>query len=273
MISKRRLIYSGIVLTIVIIIGISINKIFDNNKKKEVFRDYPEIEESGVLNIVTNYNPVNYYVSGDSLAGFTYDILQVLAAKTTIRLNIELENDLEKCINGLENGKYDIIAQNIPVNMSLKDKIVFTEPLIQNKLVLVQRSSNQENKLIRNHLELAGKTIYIPRYSPTILRLQNLSDEIGDTIFVKEDSLYDIPQLIMKVASGEIDLTISDIETAENLKKLFPEIDIETDIGFTHFEAWALRRNSPILLEYLNSKIKEIRTSREYALIYNKYYQ
>lgn len=243
-----------------------------NNNKEKVIRDYTEIKQNGILNIVTNYNFPNYYVSDDSISGFTHDILEALMSNINFKINITVENDLEKCINGLEKGDYDIIARNIPVNNSLKDKIVFTEPIIQNKLVLVQRI-DENHKLIRNHLNLAGKTIYTPRLSPASLRLQNLSHEIGDTIYIKEDDLYDTSQLIMKVASGEIKYTVSDIKTAQNLKKLFPEIDIETDIGFTHFEAWAIRKDSPVLLDSINNWIIKFQATKEFMDVYNKYYR
>lgn len=270
MLSKKRLIYSIILLLVVISGSLIINKMYNN--KEEIVRDYPEIKQNRILNIVTNYNSPNYYVSGDSITGFTHDILKTLTYNINLKINIIVENNLEKSINGLENGDYDIIARNIPVNNSLKDKIVFTEPILQNKLVLVQRI-DENHKLIRNHLNLAKKTIYTPHLSPASLRLQNLSHEIGDTIYIKEDDLYDTSQLIMKVASGEIKYTVSDIKTAQKLKKLFPQIDIETDIGFTHFEAWAIRKNSPILLDSINNWIIKYRTTKEFAEIYNKYYR
>jgi len=274
MFSKKRLLYSITLLLCVIIACIVISKISDKSDSKEHV-DLPEIKANGTLNIVTNYNSVSYYVSGDTVAGFTHDMLNELAKKTSLKLNITVENDIEKCINGLEDGKYDIIAQNITANNSLKKRISFTKPIIRNKLVLVQRISKEgENReIIRNHLKLAGATIDVPRSSPAILRLKNLSHEIGDTIYIKEDNLYDTPQLIMKVASGEINFTVSDAVIAQKLKATMPNIDIDTDIGFTHLEAWAVRNTSPILLDSLNSWISKIQPSKEFRNIFNKYYK
>ena len=75
------------------------------------------------------------------------------------------------------------------------------------------------------------------------------------------------------VAAGEIDYTVCDVKTAESLSSKLPELDIKTDIGFTHFEGWAVRANSPILLDSLNTWIKKIKTTPKYQDILKKYYK
>lgn len=244
------------------------------NKDKEVLVDLPEIRERGTLRVVTDYNVINYYVSGDTVAGFTHDLLSLLAKDLGLKMDIRVENNLGKCIEGLENGTFDIIARNTPVNNALKDSIAFTHPIVRNKLVLVQRKPEKgsEKSSIRNHLDLANAIIYVPRSSPAKLRLENLALEIGDTIIVREDSLYDASQLIMKVAAGEIDFAVCDALLAKRLLANNPEVDIKTDIGFTHLEAWAVRNSSPILLDSLNVWIDKIQSNPEFRKIYKRYF-
>ncbi len=276
MFSKKRLFYSLIILIIVILAVLLINKLTgSDNETKIIERDFPAIKESGELNVVTDYNNINYYASGDSIAGFTKDMLKAFAQHTGLKIIITLENDLQRSIDGLKNGQYDLVARNIPINNSLKGQIAFTQPLVRNKLVLVQRVAGEddENEIIRNHLRLAKKTIYVPRSSPAMLRLQNLAHEIGDTIYVLEDSLYEAPQLIMKVAAGEIDYAVVDAEIANILQKTNPEVDINTDIGFTHLEAWAVRNSSPMLLDSINTWLDSFLQTNAFKTIYNKYYK
>lgn len=270
---KKRTIPLIIFLTAVVIVVIGISQIAKEYDKKHT--DMSDIRERGQVNIVTNYNSVSYYASGDTICGFTYEMLNELKKTTNLKLHISVENNIEKCIKGLEEGEYDIIAQNIPVNESLKYRLSFTKPIIRNKLVLVQRipEKDEDRNIIRNHLKLAKTTIYVPHSSPAILRLKNLSNEIGDTIYIKEDSLYDASELIMKVASKEIDYTVCDVIIAQKLKKTIHEIDIKTDIGFTHLEAWAVRNTSPLLLDSLNYWINEIQSSKKFDTIYRKYYK
>jgi len=237
-------------------------------------KDLPEIEHKGVLRIVTDYNSVGYFVVGDTIEGFNHDLLHSIIKYTDLKLEISVENDLQKSISELNEGKYDVLARNIPANYSLIDDVSFTLPIIRNKLVLVQHKPDKkdDHKPVRSLLDLAKATVYVPKASPAKLRLQNLSREIGDTIFVKEDSLYEASQLIMKVASREIEYAVCDAGIAANMAKSIPEIDVKTDIGFTHLESWAVRKNSPVLLDSLNIWIGRFQETKEFDRIYKKYY-
>ena len=195
--------------------------------KAEVFpRDYPEIKEEGILRLVTEYNQSGYYVAGDTIEGFQYELSQAIAQLSGLEIQIFLE-----------------MSRNIPITSEIKEKYLFTEPIVLDKQVLIQRTEAANNGLkpIRNQLDLAGKTLYIPKDSPAQLRLQNLGHEIGDTIYVIEDELYSGEQIAIMVAKGDIDYAVCDQQTAVLSQKQLPEIDIKTDISFTqlqYFPAW-----------------------------------
>ena len=76
----------------------------------------------------------------------------------------------------------------------------------------------------------------------------------------------------MMVATGDIDFTVCDEKVAERLAASLPEIDIETDISFTQLESWAVRRDSPQLLDSLNSWLDRFKETSEFSRIYEKYY-
>lgn len=219
-------------------------------------RDFSQIQKSGILNIVTEYNSVDYYVSGDSIAGLQYELCKYIGKRSGLEVNIHLENNLEKCIEGLEKQKYDIIARNIPITNQNKELVDFTVPITANRQVLVQRK-NDSIPLIRNQIDLANKTVYVPQESPNILRLKNLSEEIAEPIYISEIESYASEQLIYMVAYNEIDLAVVDREIALKNAANFPEIDIQTDISFTQMQAWAVRKTAPILLDSLNVWLTE----------------
>ncbi|MDD4778112.1 MAG: transporter substrate-binding domain-containing protein [Fermentimonas sp.] len=237
-------------------------------------RDYTEIIDSGVFNVVTDYNPIGYFISGDSVAGFQYEMMKALEDDWNVEVNIILENSLDDNLKGLQSQKYDIVARNIAVNSELRELFYFTDPITLNKLVLIQRKAEHNDSIepVRQHLDLAKKSIHVPEDSPSILRLTNLSNEIGDTIFIIKDSTYETEQLVMMVASGSIDFTVSDERTALKLSEKLPEIDIDTDISFTQLESWVIRRDSPDLLDSLNNWLNTIKDSERFREIYNKYY-
>lgn len=243
-------------------------------RKGDQPRDLTEILESGELNVVTDYNSIGYFVSGDTVKGFQLEMMQALEKEWGVEVNLFLENSLEDNVKGLIEKRYDLLARNIPVNTELKEQVAFTIPITFNKQVLVQRKAEYNDSVepIRQHLDLAKKTIHVPFDSPAILRLNNLSQEIGDTILIVENPTYEVEQLVIMVAAGDIDFTVCDEKVAMRLAQTLPEIDVETDISFTQLESWAVRVDSPLLLDSLNEWLTRFKTTREFRRILRSYY-
>lgn len=270
-----KLFYFYIFLLLIVLIAMFFLRKQSHSKTTHyLIRDYPQIKKSGELNAVTDYNSIGYFISGDTVAGFQYELLRRLEKDWGIKVNIFLDNNLDENLKGLFSQRYDIVARSIPINSELKSKVAFTQSIILNKQVLVQRRAeyNKGKKPIRQHLDLAKKTIYLPAHSPVILRIDNLSREIGDTIYVVQDPTYEAEQLIMKVASGDIDFTVCDEKIAQRMAKRLPEIDVETDISFTQFDSWAVRKDSPVLLDSLNAWFTNLKKTEEFEQIRAKYF-
>ena len=143
-----------------------------------------------------------------------------------------------------------------------------------NKQVLVQRKATVENDslYIRSQLDLAQKTLHVIKGSPSILRIQNLGNEIGDTIYIKEIEKYGPEQLISLVAHGDINYAVCDESIAQAAADSLPQIDINTAISFTQFYSWAVSKQSPVLLDSLNAWLDRFQKEEEYQKIYKKYY-
>ena len=266
-------VYSGLLVIIVATMIMLWN--LHLQSKTDVFpRDYPEIQKEGILRMVTEYNQSGYYIAGDTIEGFQYELSQAIAQLSGLEVQTFLEMSLTESFNGLEKNQYDVITRNIPITSDIKEKYLFTEPIVFNKQVLIQRKAKANNNIepVRNQFVLAGKTIYIPKNSPARLRLQNLEHDIGDTIYIIEDDLYSSEQLAIMVAKGDIDYAVCDQQIAKLSEKQLPEIDINTDISFTQLQSWVVRKDSPILLDSLNSWLKQIRENGTFEKIYKKYY-
>lgn len=238
-------------------------------------RDWDEITEEGIIRIVTEYNQVGYFVEGDTISGFQYELGSQFGKDMGLQVEIYPVMDLQKSIEGLENREYDIIARNISITAALKMDLSFTEPLILNKQVLVQRKAEFNNGIqpIRNQLDLAKKTLYVPENSPSRLRINNLSQEIGDTVYVREMEKYESEQLIIMVAKGDIDYAVCDEVIARKLTSHLPEIDINTDISFTQLNAWAVRKDSPVLLDSLNNWVIRLKNNKKIEKMQRQYFK
>ena len=235
-------------------------------------RDYAEIVAEGVIHAVTEYNSVSFYVSNDTLSGFHYALIEAFAQAHGLKADVVPEMSFDKRLEGLNAGKYDVIAYSLLATSELKDSIALTRPVALNKEVLVQRKAEADSSLfIKSQLELAGKTLHVVKGSPTILRIHNLGDEIGDTIYIKEVDQYGPEQLIPLVAHGDIDYAVCDESIARALADSLPQIDISTDISFTQFYAWGVNKQAPQLLDSINVWLDNFVETPAYKAIYRKY--
>lgn len=247
------------------------------SKKKQVThpRDYHEIAGEGAIHAATEYNSISFFVNGDTLSGFHYELIEAFARDHSLKTVITPEMSFEKRLQGLAEGKFDVIAYDVLATSELKDSLLLTHPIALNKEVLVQRKpyTSQDSALfIKNQLELAGKTLHVVKDAPSILRIRNLSHEIADTIYIKEIEKYGPEQLIAMVAHGDIDYAVCNESIARMAIDSLPQIDISTDISFTQFYSWAVSKQSPALLDSLNTWLDTFKKTQTYKKLYQKYY-
>jgi len=247
---------------------------------EDIAFDLKEIQERGKLVVVTDYNSTNYFIYKGRPMGYQLELLNEFCNNIGLKLEVVVSNDVEQNISDLRSGKVDLIAQNLTVTRNRSEEIQFTEPHTYSRQVLVQRIDEKDtleyqssfNRLIRNQLELAGKTIYVQKGSSYVNRLKHLSDEIGDSINVVEIPDYEAEQLIGLVAEGEISYTICDEILARVNQNYYENIDIETPISFPQKIAWGIRKTSPDLLQVVNNWLVRFRQTGKYNNIYNKYF-
>lgn len=237
-------------------------------------RDYAAIAKEGTLRVATEYNSISFYVDGDTVSGFHYELIEAFARDKGLKVEVNPLMSFEERLKGLSEGQYDVIAYGILATSELKDSLLLTSPIVLNKQVLVQRKENSENDslYIRSQLDLARRTLHVVKGSPSILRIRNLGNEIGDTIYIQEIEKYGDEQLIALVAHGDIDYAVCDESIAEAAADSLPQIDINTAISFTQFYSWAVSKQSPVLLDSLNTWLDKFQKEKEYRKIYQKYY-
>lgn len=262
-------------LIIPIFCGILLYGLYNFFMKSNV-RDWDEIVESKVINIATPYNLIDFTYGAEGFQGFQYELLNAILDSKGVDINIQPIADFDSMIEGLIEGKYDLLAAPIPNTTELKERIALTSPILKNNLVLVQRNDSTalaDSLYINSQLQLARKEIYVLKNSPSILRLENLSNEIGDTIFYKELDRYGDEQLISLVAHGDINYAICDERIASRMADSIPHLDTSLAIGFTQLYSWAVNQNAIDLLEQLNTWIQEFIPTPEYTEIYTKYFK
>ena len=254
------------------ILAVSISAmIYDSHPQEELPpspRTYTEIIQSGVLRAVTEYNSISFHVQGDTLEGLHYELLQAFAHEKGLKAEITPEMSLEKRTDGILNGTYDLLANNVLISNERDEPFLFTSPILLSRQMLIQRKDSTH---INSLLELAHKTIHIVKDSPSKLRIQNLSNEIGDTIYIEEIEKYGQEQLLAMVANGDIDYAVCDEGIARKATHDFSQLDIETAISFSQFYSWGVHKENTVLLDSLNTWLNTYKQSEKFQQLIKKY--
>jgi membrane-bound lytic murein transglycosylase F len=245
--------------------------------------DLQEINQRGKLIALTGYSPTGYFVYKGTPMGFEHDLLQLLAKDLNLQLEIIVVKDMNQIVDMLNKGEGDIIADNFTVTKERDMLLDFTKPLLTTRQVLIQKkpvgwrkmtAEKVEDNLIRNPIDLLGKTVHVRRESAYYSRLKNLSEELGGDIhIIEETGETETEALIKMVSEGKIPYTVADENLAMIHASYYPDLDIKTPISFDQRISWAVRENSPLLLEAVNGWIKKVKKGPYFNLIYDKYYK
>ena len=221
-------------------------------------RDLPQIKRQGILKVV---------VPTDSFYGFEYDLLQSYLRTIDVEAHFEVEKGISSSIEKLKTGECDLLLRLIPTTQTLKDEVLFTQPIAKTRLLLLQ---NQHNNT-RNYNDLENDTIVIEKKSPYLTRLYNLQEEIGlENLNIMEVDAT--PEEITNLlTNNNINFTIYD-EFSFHLLPPNKLINAQTVISTHHFLAWAVAPICTLLKNDIDTWLTQYTNSLSYRDLIRKYY-
>lgn len=242
-----------------------------------------EILSRGKLRAITSYSAVSYFIYKGEPMGFEYELLSNLARHLGVKLEIVVARDIDQLFDLLLCGEGDLIAFELTVTGERASRVAFTDAISLTRQVLVQRMPDDwrawkrheiDQVLVRNPLDLLGKTVIVKKDSAFVPRLKNLSEELGGEILIHEvgGDVY-VEDLIQQVARGEIEFTVADECIARIQKRYYANIDVETPLSLPQRIAWAVRKDSLHLRGAINQWLAEMKRGPKFNVIYEKYYR
>jgi membrane-bound lytic murein transglycosylase F len=238
------------------------------------------IKKRGKLIVTTNYNSIEYFVYKGLPMGYQLEMLKAFSNHLGVKLELMITNDLASNVGLLAIEKCDLIACNITVTKERSQAVDFSVPIMQTRQVLVQRdpfktkdTNFRKAAFIRKLADLAGKTVYVQKNSVHYLQLIDIQKGMKQPIHIVESDSLETEQLMELVANGSIDYTVTDENFARVNKTYFKNLDIETAVSDRQNLAWAVRHSSDSFLIVLNTWLKELKTTNQYKMMYDKYYR
>lgn len=245
--------------------------------------DLDDIIKRGYINALVDNNSFSYFIYKGHPMGYEYELLQLLAKQLDVSLKIKVTSGVGRAFEQLNNGEGDIIAFPLTITKPRREIVNFTRPHFNTYQVLVQRKPDNwknlsleqiNDSLIRDPADLIGKEIYVIEGTSHELHLKNLSEELGGDILIQNDTLTaESESLIRKVALGEIDYTVADHTMARVNSAYYPNLDVSTVLSVPQQIAWAVRKNSPKLMEVIDQWLLSIKQQPTFMVIYNRYFK
>ncbi|PHS23081.1 MAG: membrane-bound lytic murein transglycosylase MltF [Methylophaga sp.] len=195
-----------------------------------------EIRERGELRVLTRYGPTTYYVKGEELAGFEYELAKRFAEHLNVKLKIIVPDNLGDMLNLIEQGKADIAAAGLTITPDRQDIIRFGPVYQQVTQQLVYRLGTKKPK---NLTALGDGQLEVVAVSSHVEQLKSLREEIPSLTWT-ENTEIDSSGLLELVQLELIDFTIADSnEVAANQIK-FAELRVAFNISDPQPLAWAM---------------------------------
>jgi membrane-bound lytic murein transglycosylase F len=245
-----------------------------------VNRSFADIQEEGVIRVITRFNSLSYFLHRGEAHGFEYELVKAFADQYNLDVEVVITNDQQDPIDLLNSGRGDVIAANYAVTNLRRKYISFTQPynLVDQRVVLFDMDTTS----VKTLSDLNGESITVRKNSSyeqklrSLIREQDLDIEIET---VSED--WDTEALITGVANGEFRATVSDHNLLKAAQTYIDNVAAGPVISEADSVAWGVRKNNPDLLvamdRFLSKQFRivdgESKRSALLNILMRKYYE
>ena len=173
---------------------------------------------------------------------------------------------------GVTTGKYDVAITAAIITKERKKSLDFTSPIADATHYYVKRKDDTSISSIK---DLNGKTVGVQAGSALLGRLPELGTmlekEGGKLGKIVEYTSY--PEAYQDLALGRVDYVVNTIINLKTLVAEKPKVfEIGQAVSGKSFPAWAVAKDSPELLAFLNEFIAKEKASGRFAELQKKWF-
>lgn len=234
--------------------------------------DLDTIERKGKITVLIDNSALSYFEWRGKNMGFEYEILDSFAKSLGLKLEVKVMQNQKDFLTSINNGEGDVIACNQAVTLSAKKNMDFSIPFYSTHQVLIQRK-NSDSMLIKEPSNLVNKQVYVVKGTAYELKLQQLSDELGEKIDCRFlETAPNTEDLIEMVAAGKINYTIANENLGRISQELHENLNTQMIISATQNIAFGLRKNNPKLKQRLDRFLSVYCKSMQFSELKLRYF-
>jgi membrane-bound lytic murein transglycosylase MltF len=232
--------------------------------------DYLEMREFRTIRALVPYSKTFYFLDRGKTKGASYDFLKEFEKEINkkqknkhLKIHVVIiPTSRDKLFSNLQEGLGDLAVGNITITENRKKIVDFSDPLMQNVNEIVV--TGIDGPTLTNIEDLSGKTIHVRKsssYYESLLAVNDTFKKSGkdEITLIAADELFEDEDLLEMVNGGLIPMIVMDSHKATFWGKVFKDIKIHEDIKINSGGkiGWAMRKNSPQLMEVVNSFVKK----------------
>ncbi|WP_444928820.1 transporter substrate-binding domain-containing protein [Microbulbifer sp. SSSA002] len=250
-----------------------------SQNREQPLRDWPEIQESGTLRVVTRNHPASYFIWRGELMGFDYDLLKEFAREHKLRLSMVVPDKDQDLSEALNDGLGDMIAASLTITEARRQQgLAFSRPYITVKeQIVAAKPSASANELLPAEILLSGQTVAVnptTSYYESLLKLiQRQREQNIVPLQIHRLKGATSESLIDAVARGLFPYTVVDSHLAAIESTYRDDFTLVGELSGERDIAWAVRTGQPLLLEQLNSFLNKHNRDLFFNVTYNKYFK
>jgi membrane-bound lytic murein transglycosylase MltF len=247
--------------------------------------DYDEIVERRLIRALVPYSKTFYFLDGAEPKGATYEMVKLFEKE----LNEKLKNRHLKIhiaviptprgqlISRLAEGRGDIAACYMTITPEGLEQVDFSNPLLTgvNEILVTGPSAPP----VKTKGDLSGLEIHVQKSSSYYQSLMALNAELvkkgKDKVNIQIANEYlEDEDLLEMVNAGLIPMVVVDSHKAKFWAQIFDKITLHPTITFRENAqvAWAVRKNSPGLMDVVNGFVKKNKKGSLMGnIIFNRY--
>src|SRR5262245_36813403 len=232
--------------------------------------DFDGMTARRLVRVLTVYSKTLYFIDHGTPRGTAYDqgklledALNASAARTPgadsrLKINVQfIPMSRDELVPALLDGRGDVIIADMTVTPERKQRVDFAEPWIAGVDEIVV--SSPDGPAIATVDDLSGKEVFVRESSSYFQSLQKLNERFKQeakplvTLTPAPEELED-EDLLEMANAGLVKILVVDNHKAWFWQRVWPKLKLHPTVAVrTGGEiAWAIRRNSPKLLEAVN---------------------
>lgn len=198
------------------------------------------VKKTGLLTVLTRYDPTTYYESADGFTGLEYDLVQLFAQHLKVQAKFIIPDTFTQILQKTQTGDADFAAAGITITSDRQQQLLFTPPYQEITEQIIYRSGTKSPKTVT---DLNGGILEVVQDTSHVETLLQLQESNPNLQWFTNKNL-DTDGLLYLINARLIDYTIADSNQIILIRRFYPKLNVAFDISPPRQLAWAFQKST-----------------------------